>query len=73
MPALVLKLVRTNNYFGQHDFVLENVDNAEQVITELNSIKWHKKPVVNNVDGNINIHCFTNYDKVKLEGKFSNG
>lgn len=70
---MLLKLIKTNNYFGQHDFILENVTDLESVLNELAEIKWHKKPtIIPNVD-TIQIHCFTNYDKVKVEGKYSNG
>ena len=70
---MLLKLIKTNNYFGQHDFVLENVTNIDDTISILEDIKWTKKPSIHIDDNEIQIHCFTNYDKVKLEGVFTDG
>lgn len=69
----MLKLIKTNNFFGQHDFMIENVSDIEETMAKLSEIKWTKKPVITNDGENITIHCFTNYDKVKIEGAFPNG
>lgn len=69
----MLKIVKTNNYFGQHDFILENVGDDVNVVNKLNEIKWTKKPSIVSDGVDIHIHCFTNYDKAKLEGAFANG
>lgn len=69
----MLKLIKTNNFFGQHDFIIENVSNVDETMAKLAEIKWTKKPVIINDSKNITVHCFTNYDKVKIEGAFSNG
>lgn len=68
-----LKLVKTNNYFGQHDFVLEDIADKTTALADLNEIKWHKTPTIIERENEIYIHCFTNYDKVKIEGRFANG
>lgn len=53
--------------------MIENVSDIEETMAKLSEIKWTKKPVITNDGENITIHCFTNYDKVKIEGAFPNG
>lgn len=68
----MLKLVKTNNYFGQHDYIIE-ADNVDDIVFKLDAIKWTKKPSIQIDDKIISVHCFTNYDKVKIEGAFEYG
>jgi len=69
----MLNLVKTSNHFGQHDFIIDEICDKTQLMERLANIRWHKQPSIVDRGDTIEIHCFTNYDKVKLEGEFANG
>lgn len=68
----MLTLVNTNNYFGQHEFIITNSDLAADA-EKIQSARWFKKPKVEVRSDRIVVFCFTNYDKATMERLFGNG
>lgn len=68
----MLKLVNTNNYFGQHEFHITECD-MDFCISQIESAKWFKKPKITTSENLITVFCFTNYDKATIERLFGNG
>lgn len=68
----MLTLVNSNNYFGQHEFHIEN-DDLMTIKQLIDRTKWFKTPKIVLDESKLVIFCFTNYDKATVERLFENG
>ncbi len=68
----MLTLVNTNNYFGQHEFHLQD-ENLDEAVDKIDKARWFKKIKLTRNEHELIVHCFTNYDKATMERLFGNG
>lgn len=67
----MLKLINTNNYFGQHEFHLDS--DLDAALDEISKARWFKKLRLVKEENKLIVFCFTNYDKATMERLFGNG